>query len=80
MLGYSMRIPVHSLWRDLPGAGPEAWRSFLQFDVLQTIGFTLIILQLLVLVLRTPRRLATVAGLLAVGIRPQLRWRGTVLS
>ena len=65
LLGYSLRIPVHSL-RDLRWAGPDAWRGFLQVDVLQTIGFTLIALQLMVWVLRTPRRLAAVAGVLAV--------------
>lgn len=61
LLGYSMRIPVRSL-RDLRWAGPDAWQGFLQVDVLQTIGFTLIALQLLVLVLRTPRRLARGRG------------------
>src|ERR1035437_1729502 len=67
LLGYSMRIPVHSL-RDLRWAGPVAWHEFLQVDVLQTIGFTLIALQLLVWVLRTPRRLAAVTGMLALVI------------
>ena len=43
LLGYSMRIPVRSL-RDLRWAGPDAWQGFLQVDVLQTIGFTLIAL------------------------------------
>jgi uncharacterized membrane protein len=65
LLGYSLRIPVHSL-RDLRWASPDAWRGFLQVDVLQTIGFTLIALQLMVWVLRTPRRLAAVTGMLAV--------------
>ena len=68
ILGYSMRIPVRSLLHDLPAAGPDAWQSFLQFDVLQTIGFTLIALQLLVLILRTPRRLAMVTGTLGLVI------------
>ena len=67
LLGYSMRIPVRSL-RDLRWAGPDAWHGFLQVDVLQTIGFTLIALQLLVLVVRTPRRLAAVTGILALGV------------
>jgi len=65
LLGYSLRIPVHSL-RDLRWAGPDAWRGFLQVDVLQTIGFTVIALQLMVWVLRPPRRLAAVTGMLAV--------------
>ena len=76
LLGYSMRIPVHSL-RDLRWASPEAWQGFLQFDVLQTIGFTLIALQLLVMVLRTPRRLGAVTGMLALIIvfAAPLAWR-----
>jgi uncharacterized membrane protein len=65
ILGYSLRIPVRSL-RDLRWAGPDAWHGFVQVDVLQTIGFTLIALQLLVMVLRTPRRLAVATGTLAL--------------
>jgi len=81
LLGYSMRIPVHSL-RDLRWAGPDAWQGFLQVDVLQTIGFTLIALQLLVLVLRTPRRLAAVTGTLAliVVFAAPLAWRNPFLN
>ena len=81
LLGYSMRIPVHSL-RDLRWAGPDAWHGFLQVDVLQTIGFTLLALQLLVLVLRTPRRLAAVAGMLAliVAFAAPLAWRHPFLN
>ena len=81
VLGYSLRIPVHSL-RDLRWAGPNAWHEFLQVDVLQTIGFTLIALQLLVLVLRTPRRLAAVTGILALGIAfvAPLAWRSPFVN
>ena len=66
LLGYSMRLPVNSFLRDLRRVSPDGWQWFLQFDVLQTIGLTLIALQLLVLGLRTPRRFATVTGLLAL--------------
>ncbi|MGO8734957.1 MAG: heparan-alpha-glucosaminide N-acetyltransferase domain-containing protein [Terriglobia bacterium] len=81
LLGYSMRIPVHSL-RDLRWAGPDAWHEFLQVDVLQAIGFTLIALQLLVLVLRSPRRFATVTGMLAliVAFTAPLAWRSPFLN
>jgi uncharacterized membrane protein len=65
LLGYSLRIPVRSL-RDLRWAAPDAWQGFMQVDVLQTIGFTLIALQLLVLILRTPRRLAVLTATLAL--------------
>ena len=82
MLGYSMRIPVHSLLRDLRWAGPDAWQWFLQVDVLQAIGFTLIGLQLLVLGLRTPRRFAIVTGLLAlfVAFAAPLVWRSPFVN
>ena len=81
ILGYSMRIPVRSL-RDLRWASPDAWHGFLQVDVLQTIGFTLIALQLLVWVLRTPRRLAAAAGMLAliVAFTAPLAWRSPLLN
>jgi uncharacterized membrane protein len=81
ILGYSMRIPMRSL-RDLRWAGPDAWHGFLQVDVLQTIGFTLIALQLLVWVLRTPRRLAAVAGTLSllVAFTAPLAWRSPLLN
>ena len=56
--------------------------DFLQFDVLQTIGFTLIALQLLVWVLRTPRRLAAVTGALAllVAFTAPLAWASPFLN
>lgn len=81
ILGYSMRIPVHSL-RELRWAGPGAWQWFLQVDVLQTIGFTLIALQLLVMLLRTPRRLAMVTGVLAllVAFTAPLAWNSEALN
>lgn len=82
VLGYSMRIPVRSLFRELPTAGPEAWRWFLQFDVLQTIGCTLIAMQFLVWVLRTPRRFAAVAGSLAFVIvfTAPLAWNSGLMN
>ena len=81
VLGYSMRIPVRSL-RDLRWAGPDAWQGFTQFDVLQTIGFTLIILQLLVWVLRTPGRLAAVTGPLAliIALTSPLAWHSRLFN
>ena len=81
LLGYSMRIPVHSL-RELPTAGPDAWQWFLRVDVLQTIGFTLIALQLLVMAVRTPQKLAAVTGTLALVIAfiAPLAWNSSLLN
>jgi len=67
LLGYSMRIPVHSL-RDLRWVSPEGWQNFLQMDVLQTIGLTLIALELLVVALGNKKLFAMVSGVLAVVI------------
>lgn len=61
LLGYSMRFPVHSV-RDLSYVGADSWQSFLQVDVLQTIGFSLILLQLLVIVLRNKTAFAIVTA------------------
>jgi uncharacterized membrane protein len=51
LLGYVMHFPAHSV-RDLSYVSAGGWQSFCQIDVLQTIGFSLIVLQLLVLALR----------------------------
>jgi uncharacterized membrane protein len=65
LLGYSMRIPVHSL-RDFQWVTTDGWQSFLQMDVLQTIGMTLIALELMVLAFRSKKLFALVSGALAV--------------
>lgn len=81
LLGYSMHFPVHSL-RDLSYAGPESWQSFLQVDVLQTIGFSLIGLQLLVLLLRNKARfaVATVAGSFFIAFATPLLWNSGTMN
>ena len=54
LLGYSLHLPVYRLL-DLPLATPENWRMFQAVDVLQLVGVTLIVLQLLALVSRSRR-------------------------
>jgi heparan-alpha-glucosaminide N-acetyltransferase-like protein len=81
LLGYAMHFPVHS-FRDLEWAGPDRWQSFLQIDVLQTIGLTLIVLQLLVLALRSTRRFAAVtfgAAMLIAACAP-LAWNSNLVN
>ena len=67
LLGYAMHLPVRSLhaMRALDTAG---WRSWLQVDVLQCIGITLIILQLVVLAARTPERYGRCTAILGAAI------------
>jgi uncharacterized membrane protein len=60
LLGYAMHLPVSS-FGDLAGLNEAGWQSWLQVDVLQCIGVTLIFLQVLVLLCRTPQRFAKVA-------------------
>lgn len=65
--GYALHYPaVNAL--DLWTASPEAWRSFIAVDVLQAIGITLIILQLLVVTCRSPRRFLPAALILAAAV------------
>lgn len=54
LLGYAMHLPVKS-FTDFRFLGAAGWRSGLQVDVLQCIGLTLILLQLLVFVGKTPQ-------------------------
>lgn len=86
LLGYALHFPAPRL-AQLRAVDDEQWRAFLAVDVLQAIGVSLIVLQLLVLVLRTPRRFtigmfAGCIGLIAVtpwawgGDWPQRLWPG----
>jgi uncharacterized membrane protein len=81
LLGYSMRIPVHSL-RDFRWVTPDGWQAFLQMDVLQTIGLTLIALELLVLALGNRRIFAIVSGALAVVVAfgTPMAWNSAALN
>ncbi|MGE0405375.1 MAG: heparan-alpha-glucosaminide N-acetyltransferase domain-containing protein [Candidatus Korobacteraceae bacterium] len=77
LLGYVMHLPVHSL-RTLGSVSQEQWRGWLQVDVLQSIGVSLLLLQFLVFVARTPARFLKVslglsAGLVAVA---PIAWAG----
>jgi uncharacterized membrane protein len=63
-LGYAMHLPASS-FREFRYVDPAAWNAWLQVDVLQCIGLSLIGLQVLILLARTPHRLAIAAGTLA---------------
>src|SRR4051812_22296045 len=54
LLGYALHFPV-ARFADLSTATDDRWRSFLAVDVLQLIGATFLIVQLLVLITRTRR-------------------------
>jgi uncharacterized membrane protein len=81
LLGYSMRIPVSSL-RDFLWIGHQGWLEFSQMDVLQTIGLTLITLELLVLLLRSKQKIAAVSGTasLLIAFGAPLAWNNALLN
>jgi uncharacterized membrane protein len=81
VLGYSMRIPVHSL-RDFRWVTPDGWQAFLQMDVLQTIGLTLIALELMVMAFRNRRTFAIASGALTMVIVfcAPLAWNSTAFN
>jgi uncharacterized membrane protein len=63
LLGYGLHFPARD-FAGLSSVSDQAWRSFLAVDVLQSIGVSLILLQLLVLLLRTPQAFGLAAFLL----------------
>ncbi|MFN7978673.1 MAG: heparan-alpha-glucosaminide N-acetyltransferase domain-containing protein [Vicinamibacterales bacterium] len=82
-LGYFIRFPM-GRFVDLQYANAERWRSFFAVDVLQNVAVTLLGLQVLIGLSRTPRRFAVVCGTLAavlVGLTPVMHdidWTGRV--
>ena len=52
LLGYALHLPVSRL-ADLTAIPGERWRTFLVVDVLQLVGITLILIQLLVMTARS---------------------------
>ena len=65
LLGYAIHFPVPR-FSMLTTLTPEQWRSFLQVDVLQLIGATFLIIQVLVLIVRS-RRMFTMAVFVLAG-------------
>ena len=57
LVGYSLHIPKFNYTHLRNLAGERAWQVFFQVDILQCIAVSLIILQLMLLVLRSERRL-----------------------
>jgi len=75
LLGYALHFPA-ARFADLSALADDRWRSFLAVNVLQLIGVSLILLQLLVLVCRTPRmfRTAAFAGAALVAVATPWAW------
>ncbi len=84
-LGYAMHMPAR-FPGELRAVDAAAWQSWMQVDVLQCLGVTLLVLQVLVLVCRTPEILAGVTLALAcciVVLSPaawHMNWNGALAA
>lgn len=81
LLGYAMHFPAHSV-RELSLVPEDTWQSFLQIDVLQTIGISLIFLQLLVLAVKRKYWFAGIALLasLLIAFTTPLLWNSAAVN
>ena len=67
VLGYALHFPVER-FADLRGVADDRWRSFLAVDVLQLIGVTFLIVQVLLLAVRSRTRFTYTVLALAAAI------------
>lgn len=65
-IGYMLHLPEFNFQKLLHETTQEEWNNFFQVDILQCIAVSLIFMQVLLLVLRSERRLYGVTGLVAV--------------
>jgi uncharacterized membrane protein len=80
-LGYALHFPVARL-ADLQYATPDRWQSFLAVDVLQLIGVTFLLVQLILLATRTRIRFAASLiglALIAIAVTPWM-WRADMAA
>jgi uncharacterized membrane protein len=68
VIGYGLHLPRFQIHKLLYEVEPHEWLVFFQADVLQCIAVTLLSLQILLLLLRSERRLYQAAGVLAAGV------------
>lgn len=75
-VGYALHLPYFSLHKVVNGASPTDVAQFLQVDVLHCVALTLLALQLIVMVSRTPGMAAAIAGGLgaAIALAAPLFW------
>jgi hypothetical protein len=74
MVGYFLHIQHFRLSKYLASGDPDVWKRTLQVDILQCIVMSLIVVHILVLVLRTRRRLAYGAALLGFFVMLMTPW------
>ena len=64
-IGYALHLPYFSLRKTISSASPAEMKAFLQSDVLQCIGVTLLLLQIGILVLKNRKAFEWVVAALA---------------
>ncbi len=62
LIGYILHLPYFSFHKLMNHATPHDWEKFFQADVLHCIAFSLIFLQLLVLIFKNEKRTYGIAG------------------
>jgi uncharacterized membrane protein len=67
-LGYVLHLPRFSLRQMVSALNPRDWQEFLQADILQTIGVSLILMVFLTLLLRRRGVVALGAGIIGLGV------------
>ncbi|HEX7320527.1 MAG TPA: acyltransferase family protein [bacterium] len=70
LIGYFLHVPYFSAFRIIVGLTGDEWQRFLQCDILQTIGYTVIGMQLIFMLVKSTRlrallSLAAAAAILA---------------
>jgi uncharacterized membrane protein len=68
MIGYLLHIPKFNFQQILHETTEQSWEMFFQADVLQCIGVSLLIIQALLLLVRTERRLYTTLLVLTIAV------------
>jgi len=77
LVGYFLHLPYFSLTKFMTSLTRDQWTSFLQCDVLQTIGYTVLLLQILLILLKNRIAIVVVALLWVVAVllmTPHLRY------
>jgi uncharacterized membrane protein len=74
MVGYLLHLQHFRLSKYLASDDPDVWKRTLQVDILQCIVMSLIVVHILVLVVRTRRRLAYGAALLGLCFTLMTPW------
>jgi uncharacterized membrane protein len=65
-IGYALHLPKFNLGQLMAGVSEQQWLIFFQADILQCIAICLLFLQILLLIVRSERRLYLATGVISV--------------